>query len=438
MNTLDPTIAADARAVLNDYGHYAEAILAMAGAVDLRTRTDIVAPTTGTTVPRGTPVDATLATTLRSIWHSGGDFEDNLSIEAGVTAETLGRGIQSLLMTDPWLKQLAARAGAPSALLRGVLHLKLPRMVLFRLTVAQQQRKQIYAHTLHTVVISQYLALRANLTQDAIDDILMAALCHDLGELYTPPAILDPRHRVNDEERRFIYVHPVTGWLQTRDLPGISADVSRAILQHHERLDGSGYPEARKGKAIGLAARILGIADVATSIMATSCDYHRLSTLLRLTHLRYDQRFVNLLHDTIAQEAPPLDSLDRDRVVRQLTEFSRLLDGWSRLYDTPILKNTAPISFLSERIYNLRTTILEFGFDPDSLHMPLALAAEDAAIAAEIIDVLDELRFQLADLRREIARHLPAWQPALLPSALAAFTDWYQQLTRYVQNQPPV
>lgn len=79
-------------------------------------------------------------------------------------------------------------------------------------------------------------------------------------------------------------------------------------------------------------------------------------------------------------------------------------------------------------MYNVRTAVLAFGFDPDSLDMPLKLAEEDATIATELAAVVDELQFQLADLGREIARRATDWDDALTPPVAIALANWRQQL----------
>ena len=93
---------------------------------------------------------------------------------------------------------------------------------------------------------------------------------------------------------------------------------------------------------------------------------------------------------------------------------------------------TVMVKFLTERMYNLRTVILAFGFDPDSLEMPLQLAAEDATIATELAAVVDELQFQLADLGREIDRRAADWKDALAPLAAVALSEWTQLLDRCI------
>lgn len=433
MTEIDKSIVIEAQTAIDNAEHYIDAVLATAQTLDLRTKTEIEPPGEAV-ITRDMRIDARLSTMLRKPWLTGGRIEDILSITNGVTPETLSADIADLIANDAWLKQLEAKAGSPSATSRCVSRLKLARKILFRLTIAREQRKSLYTHTLCVVIICHYLASRANLDQGFIDNLLVAALCHDMGELYTPPAMLEPGHRITAEERRFIYVHPVTGWLLVRDLPGIAPDVAKATIQHQERLDGSGYPSGQNDSAIGSAGRILAIADVSASIMAHFSDRLRLATLLRLNHRKYDQKFVNLLHEAIDPENAVPGHFDNSKVAKRLAGFANLLLGWSQLRGDPVLSKMEPIRFLSERMYNLRTVVLESGFDPDSLDMPLALATEDATIAAELTAVIDELQFQLADLGHEIARHMPGWQSAMNQQASIAFTNWQQQLNECTQH----
>ena len=237
---------------------------------------------------------------------------------------------------------------------------------------------------------------------------------------------------MTDVERRFIYVHPITGWLIVRQLPGIDAEIAKAIIQHHERLDGSGYPLGTRDDAIGLAGRILAAADVSASIMARFGDHRRLSTLLRLNSKKYDRKVVDLLHAAFIASEPSTAKFEGDVVKQRFSVFAQLLEGWSQLRTDDTTSQTAPVIFLTERMYNLRTVILAFGFDPDSLDIPLQLAEEDATIATELAAVVDELQFQLTDLGREIHRRAADWEDALTPLAAVALTEWSQQLNSCV------
>lgn len=418
------SIEAAAQSLIDDAPHYVNSVAEMTGSHELSATDDIVSSSGIKLVARGMKIDDRLLKKLSEHHVAGTVLERNVSITDGVTADSLARDIGRLLGDDSWLRELATKSGDPGAMRHGASRLVLHREILFRLTVAREQRPELYRHTLSVAIISHYLALRLSLGQLSIDNIVVAALCHDLGELYTDPAILEHGHRVSDAERRYIYVHPITGWLIVRKLEGLNREVAKAILQHQERLDGSGYPSGSKEDVIGLAGRILAAADVSASIMSRFGDHRRLSMLLRLNLNKYDRKVVDLLHDAFITRSASAAKLQGEELGKRLASFAQLLDGWSQLRANVTTSQTAPVIFLTERMYSLRTVVLSFGFDPDSLESTRQLADDDAMIAAELAAVIDELQFQLADLGHEIERRAPEWQDTLDPPATAAFDNW--------------
>lgn len=102
---------------------------------------------------------------------------------------------------------------------------------------------------------------RMGLPQEARDGLRMAGLLHDLGKIKVPADILTKPTRLSTAEFDLIKEHPVSAWevLRLLDFPW---PVATIVRQHHERLDGSGYPDHLKDGEILQEARILGVADV--------------------------------------------------------------------------------------------------------------------------------------------------------------------------------
>jgi HD-GYP domain-containing protein (c-di-GMP phosphodiesterase class II) len=99
------------------------------------------------------------------------------------------------------------------------------------------------------------------LSQDKIKGIRIASLVHDIGKISLPAEILNKPTKLTEIEYSLIKDHSQTGYdiLKSIDFPW---PIAKIVLQHHERLDGSGYPNNLKGDEIILEARIIGVADV--------------------------------------------------------------------------------------------------------------------------------------------------------------------------------
>lgn len=98
-------------------------------------------------------------------------------------------------------------------------------------------------------------------------DLRLAGLLHDIGNLVVPEAILTKKGTLNAGEIAEIRQHPVAAARMLASIPRL-ADVRRAILHHHERWDGTGYPERLGGQAIPVGARILAVADAFIALLS--------------------------------------------------------------------------------------------------------------------------------------------------------------------------
>ncbi|MDI6848377.1 MAG: HD domain-containing phosphohydrolase [Candidatus Saccharicenans sp.] len=115
--------------------------------------------------------------------------------------------------------------------------------------------------------LARSIATRLLLPTEQIDEIRLAALVHDLGKISVPAEILNKPGRLNEHEYSLIKDHPRVGYeiIKTIDFPWPVAEI---IYQHHERLDGSGYPLGLKNGQIHPMARILAVADVVEAMLS--------------------------------------------------------------------------------------------------------------------------------------------------------------------------
>jgi putative nucleotidyltransferase with HDIG domain len=111
------------------------------------------------------------------------------------------------------------------------------------------------------------MALELQWSDDRILGLRLAALLHDIGKISIPTEILNKSGPLRDVEWAMIKEHPATGYEILKDIP-FSWPIAMIVQQHHERLDGSGYPLGARGDEILPEAKILAVADVVDAMIS--------------------------------------------------------------------------------------------------------------------------------------------------------------------------
>jgi putative nucleotidyltransferase with HDIG domain len=116
-------------------------------------------------------------------------------------------------------------------------------------------------HNFRVTMYALRLAEEMHATPEQLRALAQGAIVHDVGKINVPDAILNKPGRLTDEERAIIEQHPVKGYELCRNL-GFMREELQIIRSHHEKWDGSGYPDRLRGEQIPLLARIIAVADV--------------------------------------------------------------------------------------------------------------------------------------------------------------------------------
>ena len=115
-------------------------------------------------------------------------------------------------------------------------------------------------HQKRVASIATAIARKLHWSEEATQALYMAAMVHDIGKVAVPAEILTKPTHLNDLEMKMVQEHAETGFQILKDIP-FPWPIAEMVHQHHERLDGSGYPKGLKGDQICLEARVLAVAD---------------------------------------------------------------------------------------------------------------------------------------------------------------------------------
>ncbi|MDO8349887.1 MAG: GAF domain-containing protein, partial [Gallionella sp.] len=128
-------------------------------------------------------------------------------------------------------------------------------------SIVEMRDSYTAGHQSRVAGLAVAIAKQMGLPEEQVHAIHLAGTVHDLGKIQIPAEILSKPGKISDLELSFIKTHAQAGYDILKDI-NFPWPIAQMVLQHHERLDGSGYPQGLKGDAILLEARILSVADV--------------------------------------------------------------------------------------------------------------------------------------------------------------------------------
>lgn len=137
------------------------------------------------------------------------------------------------------------------------------RSAMIGVTRLKDKNEYTYLHSIAVCALLVNLARQLGLPEDEVQQVGIGGLLHDIGKMTTPRALLEKPGALDTAERRIIEAHPAAGHrLLVEHGVGIGEIVLDICRHHHERIDGSGYPDGLSGEALSVHARMSAICDV--------------------------------------------------------------------------------------------------------------------------------------------------------------------------------
>jgi HD domain len=316
----------------------------------------------------------------------------------------------------------------------------LPGPIAFRLTVMREQRPDLYQHSLQVMLVAVFLGVQSGMDERGCVPLATAALLHDVGMLLMEPAWQDPQHKVMGAGRKHLAAHPVTAMLVLRAAQVYPRSVELAVLEHHERMDGTGYPRGLQGADISPLGRILLLAEVVAAFYEKYPDMpaQQLSLALRLNHRKFPP---DLAAHVLPLLQEPAHAPDRNPALQPAgADAQRYIDAlasafgqWQRAKDTlpslPLPGPDSALAFVDRRLHALQKVLVEAGAHPDQQSQWLEPLQGDTAGLAEIAFVGREALWQLKTIVNASQCRWPAVAERQHP-ADAVVADWCDWVTQ--------
>ena len=230
-------------------------------------------------------------------------LETCLTVEDGVNARELKAAMSSFYDSGHALAQ--AVLPFASRLADEVAALPVQSIAQLLLTANKVTRPTAFEHACQAMAFAGAMALRSGASRMELRMALLGGLMHDLGELYVNPKYFSSTGALNTAEYRHLAVHPTLGQalLMRFGAADYPAALARAIGEHHERLDGSGYPTRLKGPQISKLGRLLAVVECTMGVVRTKrAPLASASFALRFVAGEFDAEHIGFLSEA-AREA---------------------------------------------------------------------------------------------------------------------------------------
>lgn len=370
-------------------------------------------------------------------------LQDSLAGAATVDGECLRKTAETIIAEHPFFARLAQDFAMRALLLEVISKVPLPGPIAFQLTLCREVRNESFIHAVQTALIAGWLAKTPTSLRFDVGTAVTAGLMHDLGMLHLDAVLLQPGQSLTSSQRRQLYSHPLISTMLLKRHHEFPKEVLRAVEEHHECMNGAGYPRNLAGDAISHMGRILGLAEVVAAMFGSDrvAPEMRLSVVLRMNVHRYDALLVSRIMQQLRPDQEAADAMDLllDDPMARLADIEDAIAQWpSQLIKTPNLSTERlyGLTALATQTAQLHRTMATVGISREQLSQ-IGDAATDDTVRVELSMLATEAAWQLRAMARQARRR---WRAGVdgegYPEELQAWLSRVDALVQEGASEP--
>lgn len=333
-------------------------------------------------------------------------IESSLRVENAVDTDLVVQAAQRIIDTSVPVSRIlrAAGATAPLELLAAMTFNDPMRMLL---TLVDHDSPHALEHAVSVSLLS--LAMAATLGLPAAEQRAagLAGLLHDIGELYIAPAWLEPGKRLAPHEWAQLVVHPRLGQMLVAELADYPPSVARAIAEHHERCDGTGYPRQAPGKRISAAGQAVLVAEMIAGVLGKDHPLERAELALKIVPGEHARELVSAISGALRQEVRHAPAAQEEikgvegpqRLHRRI---AAALDLGEEVLAGPGAKSPHSVDMLGQMLARLET--IQRAFISTGLSHDIGLIFDGVMLFEKSV-ATREIQWRLRDIARDLALH---------------------------------
>jgi len=407
--------------MLNNVGHldcYIQHLTHICTEHPIHIETDICNGQGAVIVPKGRIFDLALAQRLSE--HTLKEpLENSIQLDELVDAQSLMQLFKKVIEADQHISMFHERWQLNSLLAKACEFYEQFPLLMQKMTVLKYEMPHLFKQAMFCAYTSLAIARRLKANRDECVCVFLAGFIHDIGILHLDLELVTKKDEYTPEQWQAMQSHTQLGAQLLKRIPNMPPSIIKAILEHHERYDGSGYPRAKKGMELGTMGQIIGMADTCLALYkrdlhSKQLGFDALLPILQLNPGIYCDKVFKAIVGLIKDVPWPIKRLYPDAsmpkvVSRLLITNEGITHDYSVLYGLvvsinphlPKNKRSAMLRNMTQRIHFClqRSGILQ----REHKEWMRAQKKEDY-VAIERLEIMySEIRWQMKQLRKLLA-----------------------------------
>ncbi len=413
--------------------HYLDKLMRLAEAKAITATHDIVDFHGARVIARGARIGAEQVEALAGGRKLKKTIESSLRVEDPVDSGLIVQTAQRIIDTSVPIGRILSATGGSAAPLAQIARMTFGDPLRLLLTMADHDGARALEHAVSVSLLSICMARKLQLSDEDQHAAGLAGLLHDIGELYIPPPYLDPAKRLLPHEWAHLVMHPRLGQMLVGELAEYPASVGRAVAEHHERFDGTGYPRQAPGKRISGAGQAVSVAEVIAGVLDADNPLERAELALKIIPGEHARELVSAISgamrlETSAHRASPEDSTGVEDSRRLFSRIRAVLEQGQDLLDGPGAKSPHACDLLGrtlERLLTIQRSFISTGLDAYLNQNHGLNDAHDGVLMFEKAVATREIQWRLRETARDLALHTAGSpdEKALFASLIAMLDD---------------
>jgi hypothetical protein len=359
-------------------------------------------------------------------------FEASIRVADGVDAKAVATVAERLAeVSAPVASLLRSVPGSGPPPLQVLQGLEFGHAMGLMLTASDRAGGPSLEHAVLVSMLSICMAKTLRLNEQEQLAAGLAGLLHDIGELYVDPRYLVRGKRLLPHEWAHVVVHPRTGQMLIDQLESFPPAVGRAVAEHHERFDGTGYPRQSGGQQISGPGQAVGVAEMIAGLLLKDHALERAELALKIMPGEHAPELLAAVSGALRQcheqdGAPEAVRWQGGESVPELyARIGAILKLGERLLEGPAAKSDRTCKLLRatlERVRKVRRAFVSTGLD--GYLQPMAFGtSSDQRLLFEKDVASRELQWRLRDIARDLALQSDSPDEKLVLASLVNLLD---------------